>query len=453
MAISRIYDISKRSLMVYRKAMDAAAHNIANSGNPNYSRQRLSMTSERPDSDGKFQWGSGIKIGTIERVEDNLLTSQILSNTLKFNKDKKESELLSQVEVVFGEPTEFGVANYLNKFFDSWSSLSASPNSVEARKEVLYSAENLASKIESIFTSIDNIKSDMISSFTDKTKELNSLLNQLKEVNSKINQTFNAGSSPNDLKDKRDEILKKLSEIAPVNVNLEKSGIASVNIGGVFAVNLDAVTEFKVDRSNKGKLELRTKVGNVKAVLSGGEMAGISETFNSKLSDYSDRLDNMMNVMVREVNSIHSKGYTIDSNPQTRIKFFDGYNNGKLKINRRVLNDPLKIAISSDGTAGNGEYANQLTDLKTKKMIDGLNIMEYYGNIVNDVGNTINSANSKKEAVNLVLQQLESQKDSITAVSIDEEMTDILKYQKSFNASAKLIKMANEVLDVLLSMV
>lgn len=453
MAISRIFDISKRSLAVYQKAMDVAAHNVANAGNADYSRQRVGVTSDMPQSDRQFQWGSGIKLATLQRVQDDLISNQIFQNKQKYSNYNKQFESLSQVEVVFGEPTEFGLANYLNKFFDSFTSLSASPNSVEARKEVIFAAQNLSNKVKDIYGSISDVKTDLASTFTQKTKELNAKLNELKEVNLRIYEAGAQGISPNDLMDKRDRILKDLSEIAPIKTQIDENGVATVYVGGVFAVNMDSVTEFKAVKGSGDKLELRTVKGDIKAVLSGGEIAGITKTYNDELNDYIERLDTMMNAMVESVNSIHEKGYTIDSTPQTGIKFFDSYSRGKLQINSRIVNDTNKIAVSSDGSAGNAEYAVALADIKNQDIFGGLNIMQYYGNIVNDIGNAANSAKSLSESTDLVIQQLETQKDSITAVSIDEEMTNILKYQKSYNASAKLIQMANEVMDVLFSMV
>ncbi len=453
MALSRIYDISKRSLSVYQKAMDVSAHNIANAGNADYSRQKVVVSSGVPQTVGKFQWGNGIQIATLNRVEDNLLTNQILLNTQKYKNYQKQSEMLSQIEVVFGEPTEYGLANYLNKYFDSFSSLSAAPNSMEARKEVIYAAQNLSMKVKDIYQSIGNVKSNLVNTLEQKTNELNEKLHELKEINIKIYEAGSLGVEANDLKDNRDKLLKDLSEIANIKTQIDNNGVVTVYVGGVFAVNMDAVTEFRVDNKNNGKLELRTKDGGVKAILSQGEMAGIVDTYNNKIDDYLDRIDLMMNVLVEATNEIHKKGYTIDRVPKTGINFFNGYENGNLRINEQLINDPTKIAVSSDGTAGNGDYAIELADLKTKEMFEGKNIMEYYGNIVNDIGNTVNSAKSLADSTELVLQQLENQKDSITAVSIDEEMTNILKYQKSFNASAKLVKMANDMMDELLNMV
>ncbi len=452
MAISRIFNISTRSLSAYQKAMDVTAHNIANAGNPDYSRQKVYFESSTPQAGTRFYWGSGIKIADLRRVHDSLVDSQIIRNNQKFAAYKKQSEILGQIETVFGEPSEYGLSNYLSKFFDSWTALSSSPSSVEARKEVVYSAQNLSSKISDIYQQLNLIESDIVSGFREKTTQVNTLLHQVGDLNKKIFEAKAMNTEANDLMDKRDKLIKELSNLVDLKVNYDKNGIATLYVGGIFAVNADSVTEFKMDKSD-GKLTLRTVKGSVRAALSAGEISALADAYTDKITNYKEKLNKIFTTLVKEVNAVHEKGYTIDNPPQTGIKFFSFFENGNLQINEQVLRDPMKIAVSSDGSAGNGDLAIVLGDLKNKKAIDGLSIGEYYSEMINDLGNTVNKAKSSKEAIDLVLQQLKSQRDSYSAVSIDEEMTNILKYQKSYDASAKLVKMANEMLDTLINMV
>ncbi len=452
MAISRIFNISTRSLATYRKAMDVAAHNVANAGNPDYSRQKLSIESDMPQKGARFYWGSGIRIGDLRRVHDALVDSQIIRNNQRYAAYKKQSEILGQIESVFGEPSEYGLSNYINRFFDSWTSLSSSPNSIEARKEVVYSAQNLSTKISDIYQQLNLIESDIVNSFREKTTQVNSLLTQIRDLNKKIFESKAMNAEPNDLMDNRDKLIKDLSKLVDVKVNYDTNGIATIYIGGIFAVNSDAVTQFTMDRK-EGKLSLKTVKGGVKTALTTGEMSALTDAFTNKITNYKEKLKTIFNKIVDEVNTVHEKGYTIDNPPQQGIKFFDSFENGKLQINEQVIRDPMKIAVSSDGTAGNGDLAVELGAIKDKKIFDGMTIGEYYSEMINDIGNTVNNANSSKESINLVLQQLKSQRDSYSAVSIDEEMTNILKYQKSYDASAKLVKVANEMLDTLLNMV
>jgi len=452
MGLSRIFNISTRSLSAYQQAMDVTAHNVANAGNPNYSRQRVLLKSEDPQMDNRFSWGMGIKVEDVSRIHDNLIEAQIVENNQKYSANKKESELLQQIETVFGEPTEYGLSNYLSKFFDSWSSLSASPNSIEARKEVVFAAENLSNKISDIYQQFANIKTTIANNFKEKTTQINDLLKQIKDLNFQIYNASVHNQNANDLADTRDKLINDLSSIVDVKVSYNDNNVATVYIGGVFAVNAQSMNRFKMVRSDK-ELGLRTEKGNVKAFITKGEMFALSDVYSNKITHYEDSMNTIFQKLVDEVNTIHQKGYTINQPPQTNIKFFNSFENGTLTINPEVEYDPKKIAVSSDGTSGNGDYAVEIADLKEKKILNGMSLTQNYAELVDEVGNNVNNAKQATESTNLVLQQLQNEKDSYSGVSIDEEMTKLLKFQKSYDASAKLIKIANEVLDTLINIV
>ena len=152
-----------------------------------------------------------------------------------------------------------------------------------------------------------------------------------------------------------------------------------------------------------------------------------------------------------QVNAIHSAGYTGQTPPATGTNFFGSYETGSLKISSDILSDPRNIATSADGTSGNNSVALQIAGLTTAKSSDGTTLGEYYSGFVNDIATTIQSANQTSSSTDMVLQQLENQKSSYSGVSVDEEMVNILKYQRGYDASAKLIKVAKELFDTLLA--
>ncbi len=452
MGLSRIFNISTRSLSAYQQAMDVTAHNVANAGNPNYSRQRVLLNSENPQMDNKFSWGMGIKVEDVRRVHDSLIEAQIIENNQRYMSSKKQSELLGQIETIFGEPGEYGLSNYLSKFFDSWSSLSASPNSIEARKEVVFAAENLSNKVSDIYQQFANIKTTIANNFSEKTTQINNLLKQIKDLNFQIYNASVHKQDANDLEDTRDKLIHDLSSIVDVKVSYDGNNVATVYIGGVFAANAQSMNSFKMVRTGD-ELSLRTEKGNVKAFIQNGEMAALSDVYSKKIKHYQDSLNNILETLVSEVNAIHRKGYSMNQPPQTGIDFFSSFKNGALTINAEVLNDPKKIAVSADGTSGNGDYAVEIANLKDKNVLKGMSLTQNYAELVDEVGNNVNDAKQTEESTNLVLQQLQNEKDSYSGVSIDEEMTKLLKFQKSYDASAKLIKIANDVLQTLINIV
>ena len=138
---------------------------------------------------------------------------------------------------------------------------------------------------------------------------------------------------------------------------------------------------------------------------------------------------------------------------KTGIDFFSKYENGVLYLNEDILKNNDNIAISSDGTTGNNEIALQLAELQNLEVLDGDTISTIYSDFVTGIANEINLQEQNAESYNLVLNQLANQKSEYSGVSTDEEMVNVMKYQKSYDAAAKMITVADELLETLINLV
>jgi flagellar hook-associated protein 1 FlgK len=439
-------------MATYQRSLDVASNNIANAGNKDYRRQRAVLSTETTQQYAGITWGSGIKMDDIERIRDSLTESQIISNTQRHSYFDKSSVLLGQIEEIYSEPSELGLSNLMGDFFSSWSELSANPTSSALRGNVVYSAENLGSKVEEINDSYKVVKSSIYYEFKDDVREINNTLSTLQSVNRQISEARGIGQNANDLMDKRDLLVDDLSKLTNITVNYESDETVNVSIGGVFAVDKGNYTEFELS-SVEGELAMVTKNGGRKADLTGGEMGALVDTFTNKIPSYQNQLDDIINQLVTSVNDIHNSGQTLDDPPQPGLDFFSGYENGKLTINDAILDDYNKIAASSDGTSGNGEIAIQIFELSDAKLLNGNRLIDSYSTLLSGVGSDKQNADSLEESGKMVLEQLQNQKDSYSAVSVDEEMLDVMKFQKAYEASAKLISMADEMLEILMQMV
>ena len=250
--------------------------------------------------------------------------------------------------------------------------------------------------------------------------------------------------------DQRDKAISDLSNLVNITVSAASGGTSIVSIGGVFAADGTTATKFAVGYKD-GKLSLITADKNNTAAVSGGEVNAIIDIHNNKIPSYQDDIDAIVNQVVQSVNSLHSTGYDLLGN--TGTNFFDSYQYGKLNINEDILNDPRKLAVSADGTTGNGDIATQLGNLADQKLIDGSTIAEKYSALISKIGNDKLTNDNATESNKLVLDQLTAQQSSYSGVSVDEEMTNILKFQRAYDASAKLIKIADDMLETLITMV
>lgn len=452
MSINKLLNISSRALTTYQQALSVTSHNVGNAANPNYSRQRVVLSSDLADSNANLSLGSGVILKDVQRVKNQLTDSQIRTYNNQHSFSTKQSTYLQQVESSLSEPGEQGLTSLINQFFNSWNDASVNPESVSLRQNVLQKTQLMAAKFQNIYNGISAIKPDLRSDAESMIKSLNAQIKQVNTLNKQIYEASITGSTPNDLLDERDQIVNEMSKLANVSVNIDKDNMASVSIGGMLAADRFVAVELKISDDSSG-MKVQSADGNATLAINSGELGAVTQLFTNTVPDMLKRMDELANTLVEKVNSFHSKGYTIGNPAKTGLDFFSGYQNGVLQINSSILDDPRNIALSSDGSSGNNKVALQIAGLKEAAIVNGGTIADIYSGFVNNLASTIQTAEQTADSSDLVLSQLQSQKESYSGVSVDEEMVNVLKYQRSYDAAAKLIKTANELFQTLLGVV
>jgi flagellar hook-associated protein 1 FlgK len=452
MALSRIFDISTRSLAAYQNALSTTSHNISNANNPDYSRQRVSFSTVPTEQRIQNAFGSGVQIGDIQRIRSSITDKQLREYNQGHSFSEKQSSILSHVESLFSEPSELGLSNLINSFFDSWDKLAVNPSSVPLRNGVIESAQKMSSKIQNLHLGLSQVKTDVRSDAEEKINNVNSLLGQIREINQQVYEASVRNRNANDLLDKRDALISDLSKLANINVSFNDHNVATISIGGVFAVDRASNREFKLTEEN-GNLLMSTKDGAAHAALRGGEIYALTNSYSNLIPDYMEQLDSLSQGIMDKVNAVHQTGFTNESTPQTGLDFFELYDDGNLKINQDLLDNPNKIAISADGTSGNNQIALDIAALKNSDNSEGLTFSESYSKLVSDLASEKKMHEENASSRGLVINQLKNQQAEYSGVSLDEEMMNVLKFQRSYDASAKMIKVADEMLQTLLTMV
>lgn len=452
MSLTRIFDVSQRSLATYQKALDVTAHNVANANNEDYSRQKVQFSSSNPDTIDNYSIGAGVQISQISRVRDEYLDKSIAENNAKYYSNDKKSNLLGRVEGMFLELTGTGVSDSINKFFNSWSELSNSPTSLTLRDNVVSSAKQLAQMVYDVNNNMDSMRNDLMSEFSSQVDELNRNLSSLYDINQKIAESKSSNIEINSLLDQRDKLVADISKLGNVTVQIDTNNTAKVTIGGIPANDSYGATEFKVGMEDN-QLTIVNSRNSSAAILKGGELHAIADVYSNALPEAKNEFNSIIETLATAVNDIHSGGNTMTDPPQTGIDFFSEYENGNLVINSDILNDSANIAASLDATDGNGENANKIAELADQKLFGTQSISEKYSTLVTKIGSDKQLAENLADANGLILDQLTVRKNSVSAVSVDEEMTNILKFQRSYDASAKLIKVADDMLQTILNLV
>ena len=464
MSIGRVLDISVRAMAVYQRAVNVASNNISNAQNPDYSRQRIVFGTEPSDVLG----GMGVKIQDVQRIKDNMLETQLQKYQSSLSDANKRSTILQQIEAMISEPSDLGLGTYFTNFFNSWNQLTANPTLIPNRLDVIQKAQSLSERFKQTYDDLNEVQATLQKDVYTKVDMMNSYLQQISSYNQQIYQAKSQGLQTNELQDERDAVINTLSQFANISVQNGPSGTSIVNVGGIQGADLNGYNEFAVNIVD-GKIQICSKGDQSSvALINSGELSAITDLFSNKIPAYQAGYENLINTFVNKVNEFHLQGNTLVQGgaSSTGIPFFgelDGGGNvinavvdGVIKINSSVVNNPKNIAASDvANNDGNGNIANKIAALADSPLseLNGQSIIDNYTVLLNNIGSDKTICDNKVQTSQTVLQQLQTQKASNSGVSMDEEMTNVLKFQRSYDAAAKLVKVADEMILTILNMV
>lgn len=224
------FNISKRGLNVAQTTIDVTAHNIANANTEGYSRQRAEISAFRPMNtvSGIGQIGTGAQVDAIQRVRDTFLDYQIRGENSSLGRNQIRSNFLYEIETVFNEPTENGIATLVGKFFDGFQELSKHANSSNSRTVAAQQALALTDALNATYKKFVDLKKNAQDELKNEVSEVNSILDQVKDLNKQIAQVTTSGQMPNDLLDKKDVLLDTLS--SKFNITVSEGEFSGTNI-------------------------------------------------------------------------------------------------------------------------------------------------------------------------------------------------------------------------------
>ncbi len=440
-----IIETARKAINSSRAGMDVTSHNVSNVNTPGYTRQKIELSSTGVLSSKHGIINAGVKVAGIRQIRDEFIEGEIRRIFSSLGNHSVEKELFSRIESLFNEPGEVGLGQLFENFFNSFDDLSKNPEDRAVRVTVIQTGRALAQRFNDIFSSLVRIKRDIIAELESKLKNINQIIEELGKLNQTVVNIYNSGAEINDIRDKINQKLKDLSNLADVAVSYNQNGSVKVSIGGVTVVDgnfTQAVALKFVD----GQVKIISVQSESEVRLNSGQVFAFQNLFNGSITDLMQKLDGLAKNLIKKVNDFHKTGYAIDGT--TGIDFFVGAGAGSIQVSKIILDDPSKISASIDGSVGNNEVALAISSLRNELKISGL-----YNSIVSDIGLRLKISSDNENLHRMILSQLESQRDAISGVSIDEEMLNMIKFQRMFEASAKVIQTVNEMLDAVLSMV
>ena len=457
-------DTGKRSLANSQTSLQTVAHNIANKSTEGYSRQRTEVLANGPVTEGKLQIGMGARAAVVTRISNPWLEKQIQREGMSMGYEDTRADAMGRVEQIYNEQTNKGLNQYVAEFFNSFRELANNPESLASRTLVRESAVGMVKDFGRVSDQLRDVQEDLDGQIKTTVTEINQITKEIAALNEKIHTVELAGVPANDERDRRDLMLKKLGEKINISWGEGKDGVVSVTAGSTaLLVSGTSSNELKAQTSDtKNRLEVyfmgsSTPV-DITEQISGGRIGGALEVRDHTVEDLLSHVDKLAYTIATEVNRAHIEGYDKSGNPG--ILFFDMPDNergsaSQIAINRTIFNDVSRISVASKPNApGDNSIANVISALQYKQLMnDGTATMDdYYNTEVGQIGAIAQRAAKAQESQKNVMNQLSNIRESLSGVSLDEEATKMMEFQKLYDASARLIRVADEMLETALNL-
>jgi len=553
--IFSILNTAKSGLLSQQLAIEVTGNNIANVETEGYSRQDVILESNRPRTSGLGQLGTGVRVSGIERVFDQFLYQQILSEGDLTGNSKVQKDVYAQLEILFNDNQGRSLNKDLSEFYASLQDLASNPSGLPERAEVLSRAGALAADFNSLGKGVADIQGNIDAVIEDEVASINTLTSQIAKLNKTIFANEPGQVTANDLRDQRDRLVKQLSEKIDLNYVNESDGQISLTLGNGTPLVLKDVTfelSTAINGDNKSFKDILISDGvggttNITSAIQGGALKGHLDMRDVEVAAVQSKLNRLAAGFVQEINRVHQQGFGLDGstgvnffNPLDPTVFTNTQNTGSaqvsvqnaspttvsvdeyeitftgsntfsltnqttgfasgtftftsgstfnlaggfavsitgtpavgdrftfsvsenaaklLAVSDEVASNSQKIA-AGNSTAGDGGNAGDLASLQGELTFNSVTLQsgsgaftfdEFYNALVSAIGIQSISAQAQVSQQEGVLLQLNNRRQSISGVSLDEELINLVQFQQAYNASARLISMVEELFDTLIN--
>lgn len=471
MALPSVFRTGVSGMMASRAAVATTGHNIANAGTEGYSRQRVEMEAapSRGAVGSKSVIGTGTLISRVGRINDEYIEKQIRNGNRDLAHFEEKDVVMRQVEDVFNEMNGDGLNRLISRFFNDFRRLANEPDSEAIRQSIRESSQALVNDFHRLRHEVEEVRRHIDSRLEGHSREVNSYAEEIRDLNTRIKAIELGGASANDLQDKRDLVMKKLGAYMDLAVHKDEAGNFVVDIRGVGPLvvgpNAEKFSVFRSPADDQGKPEgaydVKTSAsakGIVTHQIKGGKMGALLEARDKTLSTVLDRLDELALSLSTAVNEIHVQGY--NRHGAQGIHFFKPLDLQHRAAEFLELSDEVRASVNNISTAavpdspGDNRIAIAISGLQGAKLMNEgrANADDFYNSIVSDIGVAAARNRSGINQQRDIVTQLNKMREQISGVSIDEETTHLMQFQHAYDASAKVIQVADEMLKTVLEL-
>lgn len=445
--------IALRSLLAQQGALDVTGNNIANVNTRGYARQRPILNETPPVRIGSLVLGTGVSLDKVEGIRDRILELRIHQETQRDGELDAFLRAMHQVEAAFNEAKDVGLGNLLDNFFNNLLQLSTDPSSLPLRQGVLAAAGDLANGFNRRAESLAGLQSSLNLEVTQAVNDINTLTVEIADLNRRVSGLEAIGKDALAFEDRRTNLIRDLSKLVDIAVIDAGGGSLTITTSnGTALVVGDTHVELQT-QIVAGFQNIFAQGADITATITSGQLGGQLEVRDQTIPSILADLDSLAADLANSVNAVHTAGFDLFG--AAGGDFFvppPGGGVGAAGVLAVALTDPALVAASLDGQPGDNANLLALIDLRDQGIIGGQRPTEFYSGLIFRIGDDIANASADSEAQSLVLRQLANQRSSISGVSLDEEAVNLIRFQRAFEASARVVSVVDELTQTVINM-
>jgi flagellar hook-associated protein 1 len=437
-----------------RGAVEITSNNIANVNTTGYSREQVNLSENVPVEVGNILFGTGVTLGQTTSVRDNLLEQRLDQENQSASQLNSFLGAMNQVQSLFNETSGSGLQSPLSAFFNSLTQLTTDPSNSSYREGVLTAGQNLASALRQDSSNLQALQGNTDLSVVQSVDQVNQLTQQIASLNVQVSGLESIGKDAGAFLDQRTQLVRQLSGLIDISETSAGNGSLTIATTGG-AVLVDGSQSFALSTQVNPNTTYHDVFSNgvdITSNITGGSLGGSIQARDQAIPGVLNQLDTLAYNLETSFNTQSRAGF--DANGNAGVNFFTqpASATGAASSIAVAISDPNLVAASSDGTVGSNGNALALANLQNQAIVSGQTPINYYSNLVFQVGNQVSQAQSEQTAVGLVQQQLTDQRGAVSGVSLDEEAVNLIRYQSAYEASANVVNVVNQLLTTTINM-
>lgn len=423
--------IAVSALRAHSYAIETTSHNIANAGTAGFRRQRVDMAAAAPRVGAVGLMGAGVEARTISRATDRLADLRARGASGQAAFATVRADIAAMSEVVFGEPDD-GINTSLSGMWESFSTLALRPSDSAARYQVMAGLNDVASRVNDVRGGLARLSDDAMVRLGSEVQEANALMERVVELNALARD---ANGMPADLADERDRTIDRLSTLLGARADVEDDGRVRMFVNGVTIVEGNRFSELTVPGTPVGQVNHPSG-----PMTFGGSIGGTQTALTVDIANQRAQLDSFVSGLVSALNTTHVSGYTPGGATGGPLLTDAG---GVLSV---AITSTADIAASDiPNGVQNGRVADALAQLRDGQGGAFRAVVTSLSGMVAALGRSADTANSVADSAAL-------DRESITGVNLDEEMTNLVGQQRAYEAAARIVTVVDEMLRTLIQM-